>query len=98
MKQFLLWPHGRSVNQFLMYLVMAIVCFTSCMKSEDGFRDDFKPSSFSSDDIDKWFTLETRLFKDAQLIYNSAFSRPFAYSGICAYESNDPRPRSWHNN
>ncbi|HEX9512416.1 MAG TPA: vanadium-dependent haloperoxidase [Puia sp.] len=97
MKQFLLWPHGRSVNQFLMYLVMAIVCFTSCRKSEDGFRDDFKPSSFSSDVIDKWFTLEIRLFKDAKGISNSAFSRPFAYSGICAYESIDPGSDSWKN-
>ena len=45
--------------------------------------------------IDKWLTLELRLFKDAKGIGNGAFARPFAYSGICAYESTDPGTKSW---
>src|ERR1700738_1020614 len=96
MKQFLLWLHGRSMNQILMCLV-TIFCFTSCWKSENGFQDGLSPSSYSSDVIDKWLTLEIRLFKDAKGISNGAFSRPFAYSGISAYESIDPGAASWKN-
>jgi hypothetical protein len=66
-----------------------------CRKSEKVFRDDLKASLYPSDVIDKWFTLEIRLFKDATGISNGAFSRPFAYSGISAYESIDPGSASW---
>jgi hypothetical protein len=95
MKQFLRWLPGQSINQFLTGLIMAIVCFTSCRKSDNGFRDELSPSFFSADVIDKWFTLEMRFFKDATGISNSSFSRPFAYSGISAYESTDPGFASW---
>lgn len=91
-------PNGRPINRILICLVMAIGCFTSCRKSEDGFRDDLGPSFFSSEVIDKWLTLEIRLFKDATGISNGAFSRPFAYSGITAYESIDPGLASWKKN
>ena len=40
-------------------------------------------------------TLETRIYKDATGIGNGAFGRPFAYSGISAYESIDPGLLSW---
>ena len=97
MRKFLLCPHGRSVNRILMCLCMTIVCVTGCRKSEHGFPDNTGPSQFSSDVIDKWFTLEIRLFKDATGISNGAFARPFAYSGISAYESIDPGEASWKN-
>ncbi len=97
MKQFLKWPRGRSINQILIGLIMTIVCFSSCRKVENGFRDELSPSSFSSDVIDKWFTLEIRFYKDATGISNGAFARPFAYSGISAYESIDPGLSSWKN-
>ncbi len=96
MKQFLQWPHIRSKNHILFCLVMTIACFTSCRK-EPGFRDELSPSLFSSDVIDKWFTLEIRFYKDATGIGNGAFARPFAYSGISAYESLDPGLASWKN-
>lgn len=98
MKQFLPRPSGLSGNQFLVCLIMAIACFTGCRRSADDFRDSLgRASSFSSDVIDKWMTLEIRLFKNAKGISNGAFSRPFAYSGITAYESTDPGEDSWKN-
>ncbi len=42
-------------------------------------------------------TLEIRIYKDATGIGNGAFARPFAYSGISAYESIDPGLFSWKN-
>jgi hypothetical protein len=95
MKQFVRWPHGRFVNHILVCLGIAAICCTGCRKSEKVFLDDLKASSFPSDVIDKWFTLEIRLFKNATGISNGAFSRPFAYSGISAYESIDPGSASW---
>src|SRR5882757_5832634 len=97
MKQFLQWPAGRPANLFMICLVIAIGCFTSCRKTENNFREELKPSSYSSDVVDKWLTLEIRLFKDAKGISNGAFARPFAYSGISAYESTDPGKESWKN-
>ena len=94
MKKFLLWPNGRSGVYTLMCFVMAIVCFTGCRK-EPGFRVDFPPSLYTADVIDKWMTLEIRIYKDATGIGNGAFARPFAYSGISAYESIDPGLFSW---
>jgi len=56
MKQFLFWPKGRPGVYSLMYLIMAVVCFTGCRK-EPGFHVDFPPSLYSADVIDKWMTL-----------------------------------------
>jgi len=80
-----------------MCLGIMIVCVTGCRKTEHGFPNSVSPSLFSSDVIDKWFTLEIRLFTNAKGISNGAFARPFAYSGICAYESIDPGKDSWKN-
>jgi len=95
MKQFIQWPLRRSIYHLLICQVLAIVCFSGCRKLENGFRDGPRPSFYSSEVIDKWLTLEIRLFKDATGISNGAFARPFAYSGITAYESTDPGHASW---
>jgi hypothetical protein len=84
-------------NQLLVGSLMAIICFISCRKTENSFRNELSPHDFSSDVIDKWFTLEVRIYKDATGIANGAFARPFAYSGISAYESIDPGLLSWKN-
>jgi hypothetical protein len=94
MKKFLLWPTTRSGVFTLMCFFMAIVCITGCRK-EPGFRADLPPSLYSADVIDKWMTLEIRMYKNATGIGNGAFARPFAYSGISAYESIDPGLLSW---
>jgi hypothetical protein len=97
MKKFLQWLQGQSANHIPVYLIMTLLCFASCRKSENGFRESLSPSLFSSDVIDKWFTLQIRIYKDATGIANGAFARPFAYSGISAYESIDPGTASWKN-
>jgi hypothetical protein len=94
MKKFILWLNGHSGIYILMYFIVGIVCFTGCRK-EPGFHVDFPPSLYSADVIDKWMSLEIRIYKDATGIGNGAFARPFAYSGISAYESIDPGLLSW---
>jgi len=72
---------------------VSIVCILigsgslSCRKSNDPFRESAPPAFFSSDVLDKWLTLQVRLYKNAKGIGNGAFARPFAYSGITAFES-----------
>ncbi len=94
MKKFLLWlkswPEVYTISCFL----MAIVCFTGCQK-EPGLLGKLPPSFYSADVIDKWMTLEIRIYKNATGIGNGGFARPFAYSGISAYESIDPGLFSW---
>src|SRR5882757_5128208 len=97
MKQFSRPLHGQWTTPVLACLITAMVCIPSCRKSEKVFQDGLSASIYPSDVIDKWFTLEIRLFKDATGISNGAFSRPFAYSGISAYESTDPGKASWKN-
>ena len=94
MKNFLLWPGHRPRVYVMICFMMAIICITGCRK-EPGFRVDFPSSLYSADVIDKWMTLEIRFYKDATGILNGAFARPFAYSGISAYESLDPGLLSW---
>ena len=94
MNQFLFWLKGRPGVYNLMYSIMAVICFTGC-KRDPGFRVDFPPSFYSADVIDKWMTLETRIYKSATGFGNGGFARPYAYSGISAYESIDPGLLSW---
>jgi hypothetical protein len=94
MKKYLHWLRGRSLNQFLPILLVSALCITSCSKSNNPPAPT-PASAYSSDVIDKWMTLEIRIYKDATGIANGAFARPFAYSGISAYESLDPGAKSW---
>src|ERR1700722_4368911 len=79
------------------YILICLVigCTIGCNKPVPILREEVAASAYPSDVIDKWLTLELRLFKDAKGIGNGAFARPFAYSGICAYESTDPGMGSW---
>jgi hypothetical protein len=94
MKHYLLWPRGLSKAYMLICFVMTIVGFTGCRR-EPGFHVDFPPSLYPADVIDKWMTLEIRIYKSATGFGNGGFARPFAYSGISAYESIDPGLLSW---
>jgi hypothetical protein len=89
----LLSPSG---NQFLISLLMTFVCFTGCRK-EPAFHGDNPASQYPADVIDKWMTLEVRIYKNATGLANGAFARPFAYSGISAFEATDPGQASWKN-
>ena len=94
MKKFIDWLLERSAEKMLFALLIAMTGITGCRK-DPGFRQDLPPSLYSADVIDKWMTLELRFYKDATGIGNGAFARPFAYSGISAYESIDPGIFSW---
>jgi hypothetical protein len=94
MKKFLLWSTHRPVLYSLICFLMAMISFTGCQK-EPGFHVDFPPSFYPADVIDKWMTLEIRIYKSATGFGNGGFARPFAYSGISAYESIDPGLLSW---
>jgi hypothetical protein len=96
MKQCTRWLHGRSKAYTLICFVLASAFFTGCRK-EPGFHVDFPPSLYSADVIDKWMTLEIRIYKSATGFGNGGFARPFAYSGISAYESIDPGFLSFKN-
>jgi hypothetical protein len=95
MKHFINWPIGRPSLRLLTLICSAIGCTIGCNKPVPIPREKVAASAYTSDVIDKWLTLELRLFKDAKGIGNGAFARPFAYSGICAYESTDPGVKSW---
>jgi hypothetical protein len=94
MQKFLPCLKCRPAVYKLSFFLMAIVCFTGCQK-EPGLQGRLPASFYSADVIDKWMTLEIRIYKDATGIGNGAFTRPFAYSGISAYESLDPGVFSW---
>jgi hypothetical protein len=95
MKHSINWPIGRPSLRFLTLFCFAISCAIGCNKRIPIGREKVAASAYTSDVIDKWLTLQLRLFKDAKGIGNGAFARPFAYSGICAYESTDPGVKSW---
>src|SRR5450432_92715 len=94
MKHYLHDLQQDSIKKIFLILLITVAGITGCRK-EPGFHRDVPPSLYSSDVIDKWMTLEIRFYKDATGIGNGAFSRPFAYSGISAYESIDPGLLSW---
>src|SRR5260221_6352222 len=95
MKQFLSILHSRFISRILLYTLLLSGSFISCKKSGNPLRDDDKRHSYPADVVDKWLTLQIRLFKDATGISNGAFSRPFAYAGITAFESSIPGEDSW---
>jgi hypothetical protein len=55
--------------------MLAIICITSCRK-EPGFRIDLPPSLYTADVIDKWMTLELRIYKNATGITMARFPGP----------------------
>lgn len=76
-------------------ITLIIIVGTACKRNDLPFPGQVKASSYSAEVIDKWQTLQIRLFKNTKGIPNGAFSRPFAYSGITAFESTDPGTASW---
>ncbi len=95
MKKILQNPPDRSMGLALCFLLFSVVCFTACNKSGNNYPTQKTPHDYPSDVIDKWMTLEVRIYKDATGLANGYFARPFAYSGISAYESLDPEVNSW---
>ena len=65
---------------------IAIYVFASCHKGNIPPGQN-NASSYSSEVLDKWITLQLRLIKNTTGIPNQAFSRHYAYTGIAALES-----------
>jgi hypothetical protein len=97
MKHFLTLFSHRQQFVFIFFFIIVSGIFTACHKYDDPFKGRNDPSFYSSDVIDKWMTLEIRIYTDATGFSNGGFARPFAYSGISAYESIDPGLASWKN-
>lgn len=70
--------------------ILILILLNSCQREETRINQKHKPSSYSSDVLDKWMTMQLRLMRNATGIANHAFSRHFAYAGVVAFESLRP--------
>ncbi len=82
------------MNRNRLAQTVATVMFLStllvaCTKNKDVLHKN-PASSYSSEVLDKWITMQLRLMRNTPGIPNQGFSRPFAYSGIAAFESIKP--------
>jgi hypothetical protein len=77
-------PIARTVA--LLFLLSLLI--VSCKKEEAIQKNG--ASFYSSEVLDKWITLQLRLMRNTPGITNQGFARPFAYSGIAAFESLKP--------
>lgn len=80
----------RLLIRIIFALTLGIIFLGSCKKHENQEDKSHQASSFNSEVLDKWMTLQLRLMRNSTGIANQAFSRPFAYSGIAAVESLAP--------
>lgn len=82
------------IKQSAFYLafsaIILIALLGACKKNNDISQNDHHASTYSSEVLDKWMTLQLRLMRNATGIPNHGFARHFAYSGITAFESLAP--------
>lgn len=73
-------------------LISLTVLLSACNKThkDDPFKNSHHASSYSSEVLDKWMTLQLRLMRNATGIPNHGLSRHFAYAGVAALESLAP--------
>ncbi len=82
---------GRLYHSVLVALTfLTAVILYSCNKNDKVITKKNNPSTYSSQVLDKWMTMQLRLMRNATGIANHAFSRHFAYTGIAAMESLEP--------
>lgn len=75
----------------LLIVLTASIAFLSSCKKVDTYRNNGpQASAYPSDVLDKWMTMQLRLMTNATGIPNQAFSRPFAYAGVAAFEAIAP--------
>jgi hypothetical protein len=86
---------NRKVMSVCFATLVLITGFSSCHKLDDVFdhhnpgKGD-KPTSFSSEVIQKWAAMQLRLMKNGTGVPNHALGRHYAYAGIAAWESIAP--------
>lgn len=79
----------HSIASLFLTAILSVILLGSC-KKWDQINNKDKPSSYSSEVLDKWMTMQLRLMRNATGIPNHAFSRHFAYAGAAALESLTP--------
>lgn len=95
---------NKKWQTFATSLVIAACAFASLASCK---KESWKPpmegksaSSYSSNVLDKWMTIQIRLMRNATGIANQAFSRQYAYAGVAALESLSPGLsgdfKKWH--
>jgi hypothetical protein len=87
----------HSIAGFFAATIIAGLLLISCHKN-DPPNNGNSASSYSSEVLDKWMTMQIRLMKNSTGIPNQAFSRFYAYTGIAALESLAPGLPSSSNN
>src|ERR1700761_6821658 len=65
MKLSFVWPSGQKARYFLLCMSLIVLCAAGCRRSADGPRGTIPADLLSSNVIDKWFTLQIRLYKNA---------------------------------
>ncbi|WP_276480327.1 vanadium-dependent haloperoxidase [Paraflavitalea pollutisoli] len=80
---------NRRLIACVLPVALLITLLTGCNKLDDfwGHGKPGAPTTYSSDVIEQWMSLQLRLMKNATGIPNHGFSRPYAYAGIAAWES-----------
>jgi membrane-associated phospholipid phosphatase len=83
---------NRKIMPVCFATLVLIMGFSSCNKFDDIFDHHNpgkgnKPTSYSSEVIEKWAAMQLRLIKNTTGVPNHAFGRHYAYTGVAAFES-----------
>jgi hypothetical protein len=89
MKKSSIWMNRNRLAKTLSMGLFLTTVFVACTKNKDVPHKS-SASIHSSEVLDKWITLQLRLMRNTPGITNQGFARPFAYSGIAAFESIKP--------
>src|SRR5690606_36473116 len=76
-------------TSLLTVFVSSMISLGSCKKNDHPGNSPHHAMQ-SSEVIDKWIMLQIRLMKNTTGVANHALSRPYAYSGIAAFEAIAP--------
>jgi hypothetical protein len=89
MKKSSLKMNRYSIARSFTATIVASLLLIACHKGEPSNNGN-AASSYSSEVLDKWMSIQLRLMRNATGIPNQAFSRHFVYTGIAALESLAP--------
>ena len=74
-------------SPYLLIYAVILLCSFGCTRRVPDFQNGRQIVNYPNEILDKWISLQIRLMKDAVGLPNVVFTRPYAYSGIVAYES-----------